>query len=227
MALREKLLKLYRDLRVADVRDAMDALMLHGQGSMHHALRPLWPARACGIARTARYLPYRGPRPPAGAKAYAAWSGRYYAEICRYPWVETLSPGDFMVIDCSGVDAGLMGSENTLSCLRRGCRGFVADAGVRDTDEIILQKIPFWTARISQSMVQARLAFADAGQPVAVGGVQVRPGDIVVADGDGVIVVPEDQAETVARLARAEHQRDKKNRRRHYKALGRAPDDTV
>jgi regulator of RNase E activity RraA len=227
VARRAKLLKLYQDLRVADVRDAMDALMLHGQGSMHHSLRPLWHTRAHGIAATARYLPYRGPRPPAGEKAYAAWSGRYYREICRYPWVETLRPGDFMVIDCSGVDAGLMGSENTLSCLRRGCRGFASDAGVRDTDEIILEQVPFWTARICQSMVQARLEFADAGQPVAVGGVQVRPGDMVVADGDGVIVVPEDQAETVARLARAEHQRDKKKRRRHYAALGRAPDSTV
>jgi 4-hydroxy-4-methyl-2-oxoglutarate aldolase len=224
---REKLLKLYQDLRVADVRDAMDALMLHGQGSMQHSLRPLWRTRAHGIAATARYLPYRGPRPPAGGQAYAAWSGRYYAEICRYPWVETLAPGDFMVIDCSGVDAGLMGSENTLSCLRRGCRGFVSDAGVRDTDEIILQQVPFWTARVCQSMVQARLAFADTGQPVAVGGVQVRPGDVVVADGDGVIVVPQDHAEAVARLARAEHQRDKRKRRRHYAALGRAPDSTV
>jgi regulator of RNase E activity RraA len=157
VARREKLLKLYQDLRVADVRDAMDALMLHRQGSMHHSIRPLWRTRAHGIAATARYLPYRGPRPPEGVKAYAEWSGRYYAEICRYPWVEELTPGDFMVIDCSGVDAGLMGSENTLSCLRRGCRGFVSDAGVRDTDEIVLQQVPFWTARICQSMVQARL----------------------------------------------------------------------
>ncbi len=61
-ALRTKLLSLYQDLRVADVRDAMDLLSLHQQGSMQTAVVPLWRTRAYGIAATARYLPYRGPR---------------------------------------------------------------------------------------------------------------------------------------------------------------------
>jgi 4-hydroxy-4-methyl-2-oxoglutarate aldolase len=224
---RQKLLVLYEDLRVADVRDAMDVVSLHAQGSMHHTVRPLWRTRAFGIAVTARYLPYRGERPPEGTRPYKTWSDRYYQEICRYPWVDALAEGDFVVLDCSGVDAGLMGSDNTLGCLRRGCRGFVSDAGVRDTDEVIVQKVPFWSARICQSMVQARLAYESHGQSVAVGGVAVVPGDVVVADGDGVIVVPQHKAEAVARHARAEHERDKANRRRHYQALGRKRDDTV
>ena len=225
--LREKLLSAYQDLRVADVRDAMDVVSLHGQGSMDRTIVPLVRTRAFGIAVTARYLPYRGERPPEGTREYKKWTGRYYAEICRYPWVDALQNGDFAVIDCSGVDAGLLGSDNTLGCIRRGCRGFASNAGVRDTDEIILQKVPFWTARICQSMVQARLAYESHGLPVAVGGVQIVPGDVVVADGDGVIVVPQDKAEAVARHALAEHERDKVNRRKHYQALGRKLDDTV
>jgi regulator of RNase E activity RraA len=76
-------------------------------------------------------------------------------------------------------------------------------------------------------MVQARLQFDAMDVPVAVGGVTVCPGDMVVADGDGVIVVPQSVAIDVAKLARDEHERDKANRRRHYEALGMAPDETV
>jgi 4-hydroxy-4-methyl-2-oxoglutarate aldolase len=55
---RDELLELYKDLRVADVRDGMDWNMMHHYGSMSPAIRPLWRTRAVGIARTARYLPY-------------------------------------------------------------------------------------------------------------------------------------------------------------------------
>jgi hypothetical protein len=64
--------------------------------------------------------------------------------------------GDFIVIDQSGVNAGLMGSENTLTALKRGVRGFVSNGGVRDTDEVILQQVPFWSRMVSQGMVQSR-----------------------------------------------------------------------
>jgi len=147
--------------------------------------------------------------------------------VCSYPWVEDIEEGDFLVIDQSGVNAGLMGSANTLGCLEAGARGFVTNGGVRDTDEIIIQQIPFWSAFCSQAMVQARLEFDAKDIPVCVGGVQVRPGDVVVADGDGVIVVPQDIAEEVARYAHEEHDRDKKTRRDHYRRLGRDEDDTV
>jgi 4-hydroxy-4-methyl-2-oxoglutarate aldolase len=225
---REKLLQLYADLRVADVRDGLDVLGWHHYGSVSPAIRPLWCTRTHGIARTARYLPYRGRIPELDPEAYGKWSGRYYGEVCRYPWVQELQPGDFMVIDVSGVDVGLMGSENTLACLKRGCRGFATNGGgVRDTDEVILQQVPFWSAFVSQSMVQGRLEYDAHDVPVALGGVTVRPGDVVVADGDGVIVVPGEIATEVARHAHAEHERDMKSRGQHYRDLGRAPDPTV
>ena len=224
---RQELLDLYAGLRVADIRDGMDWNMMHPYGSMSPAIRPLWRTRAVGIARTARYLPFRGPIPPMTSQEYDEWSHEYYHSVCTYPWMDEIQAGDFVVIDQSGVDAGLMGSNNSLAGLRNGAAGFVTNGGVRDTDELILQQIPFWSAFVSQSMVQGRLCFDAKDVPVAVGGVHVRPGDVVVADGDGVIVVPRELARDVARYARRELENDKAGRRKLYRDLGMELDDTV
>jgi 4-hydroxy-4-methyl-2-oxoglutarate aldolase len=224
---RQELLAAYEDLRVADVRDGMDTMGMHHVGSMSPAIRPLWRTRAFGIAKTVRYLPYEGTVPPMSPEAYGKWVGEYYRDVCPYPWIGEIVEGDFAVIDQSGVNAGLMGSANTLSGVRNGVRGYVTNGGVRDTDEVILQKVPFWSAMCSQSMVQGRLRYDAHDVPVSVGGVTVHPGDLVAADGDGVIVVPRETALDVAAHARAEHDRDKVTRRKSYDALGMEPDETV
>ena len=224
---REELLSLYADLRVADVRDGLDTLMHHHTGSLAPAIRPLWRTRACGIARTARYLPYDGTIPTMTPEEYWKWSGEYYSKVNPYPWMDGILPGDFIVIDQSGVDAGLMGSNNSLAGFKAGARGYVSNGGVRDTDELILQKIPFWSAFVSQKMVQGRLRFDAKEIPVAVGGVTVHPGDVVVADGDGVIVVPRALAKDVARYGDEEHVRDKAIRKKLYQDLGRSLDPSV
>jgi len=224
---RQEILKLFEGLRVADVRDGMDWLMMHDYGSMSPDVRPLFRTRAYGIARTARYLPYEGPIPRLTPEEYTEWSNWYYREVCTYPWIEEIEAGDFVVIDQSGVDAGLMGSNNALAGFRNGARGYVTNGGVRDTDELIIQKIPFWSIFISQKMVQGRLRFEARDLPVSVGGVVVRPGDVVVADGDGVIVVPRGLAREVARHARRELTQDKAARRRLYEQVGLELDETV
>ncbi|MFW5985177.1 MAG: RraA family protein [Halanaerobiaceae bacterium] len=224
---RDELLDLFSDLRVADVRDGMDFVGLHHYGSMDPDIRPLERVRACGIARTARYLPYEGEIPEMTPEEYGDWSGWYYSEVCTYPWMDEIKEGDFVVIDQSRVDAGLMGSNNALAGKKEGVNGYVTNGGVRDTDEIIIEEIPFWSRMISQSMVQGRLRYDDHDIPVNVGGVQVNPGDVVVADGDGVIVVPRDKAFAVAKWAHGELENDKKGRKQLYKELGMELDDTV
>ena len=224
---RAKILSEYADLRVTDVRDGMDNLMLHYSGSVGPAVRPLERRHAFGIARTCRYVPFTGSVPQLGEEEYWEWSDMYYRDICPYPWIDAIEDGDFIAIDLSGLNVGLMGSDNTLTCARKGARGFVCDGGVRDTDEIIMQGIPFWSRTIAQTMVQGRLQFDSMDRPVSIDGAYVRPGDVVVADGDGVIVVPQEHALDVARLAHAEHERDKKRRRDHYEALGWDPDATM
>ena len=224
---RDKLLELYKDLRVADVRDGMDWNMMHHYGSMSPSIRPLWRTHAVGIARTARYLPYDEAIPTMTPEEYSKWSGWYYQNVCTYPWMKAIEPGDFCVIDQSGVDVGLMGSNNSLAGVRDGATGYVTNGGMRDTDELILQKVPFWSTMISQGMVQGRLRFDAMDIPVSVGGVQVHPGDIVVADGDGVIVVPRKMAVDVAQYAHQELANDKVGRRKIYEEMGMELDETV
>ena len=224
---RGELLALFKGLRVADARDGMDSVMMHRTGSVLPDIRPLWRTRAVGIARTVRYLPFDGAIPEMRPEEYDEWVGWYYREVCPYPWMKDIEEGDFCVIDQSGVDAGLMGSNNSLSGVKSGAVGYVTNGGVRDTDEIIIQKVPFWSAFVSQSMVQGRLQFDAKDVPVCVGGVTVHPGDVVVADGDGVLVVPVKVARDVARYARKTLDGDKEGRKKLYKALDMELDDTV
>ncbi|MBN1887584.1 MAG: hypothetical protein JW850_06325 [Thermoflexales bacterium] len=225
---RENLLALYHDLRVCDVRDGMDALGYFHYGSLDPRIRPLWRTRAYGLARTTRYLPYVGPVPHVSAEQYRQeWTGWYYDEVSPYPWCDDVEEGDFVVIDQSGMNVGLIGSENSLRLFNQGARGIVTNGGIRDTDEIVLEKVPCWSLYAAQTMAQVRVQFDAKNIPVAISGVQVRPGDVVMADGDGVIVVPQEIAEQVARWAHEEHDRDKETRREHYRQAGLAFDDSV
>ncbi len=223
-----ELLELFKPLRVADVRDGMDWMGYHFFGTVDKNVRPLYRTKAVGIAHTARYVPYEGPHPIVTAEQYKEWSDRFYNEVCTYPWVQDIEEGTFMCIDVAGVDVGLIGSENSLVCKLAGCIGFLLNGGgIRDTDECIAQQIPVWSYFVSQKMDQARLRFIEKDVPIAIGGVAVYPGDIVVADGDGVIVVPRKVAYDVAKYASRELFNDKNSRREKYEALGWELDDSV
>jgi regulator of RNase E activity RraA len=225
---RQEVLRLYHDLRVCDVRDGMDAMGYFHHGTLDPSFRPLWRTRAFGIAKTVRYLPYRGPEPRMSAKEYREeWTPMYYNEICTYPWTQNIEEGDFIIIDLSGLNVGLIGSCNGLGIFTDGARGFVINGGVRDTDELILEQVPVWSTSIAQTMVQVRLEYDAHNIPIAVGGVQVQPGDIIVADGDGVIVVPGEIARDVAHWAHDEHEHDKQERRTLYEKADLEFDGTV
>lgn len=222
------LLALFDPLRVADVRDGMDWMGYHHYGSLDPKIRPLWRTRSCGIAHTARYLPYEGPAPVITGPEYSEWSNWYYENVAAYPWIHEIQDGDMMVLDVSGVDVGLIGSENSLLAVKNGVRGFITNGGgIRDTDEMILQQIPVWSYFVSQKMDQCRIRFLEKDRPVAIGGVAIYPGDVIVADNDGVIVVPRGAARDVAKWAHREWETDKHNRRQRYLDLGRKLDDTV
>ena len=140
--------------------------------------------------------------------------------------------GDFMVRSIgeavSGVDVGLLGSNNSLEALKAGAVGFVLNGGgIRDTDEVIMQNVPVWCKHVSQGMDQARLRYVEKNVPVAIGGVAVYPGDVIVADNDGVIVVPRKVAFDVAKYAWQEMNGDKLGRQKLYQDLGWDLDDTV
>jgi len=224
---RQEILELYKDLRVTDVRDGLDWNMMHHYGSVHYSIRPLFRTRVIGIARTSRYVPYEESVPPMSPEEYTEWVAWYYANVTKNPGFDEIEEGDFICIDQSEVSVGILGSNNSLAYYARGARAFLTNGGVRDTDELILQKIPVWSQFISQGMNQGRIRFDSKDVPVSIGGVVIYPGDVVVADGDGVVVVPRKMALQVAKYAHQELKKDKAGRRKLYEALGWEPDHTV
>ena len=225
-----ELLELFARLRVTDVRDGMDWMGYHFYGTVDKDIRPLFRGQksVVGIARTARYVPYEGPAPRCTPEEYTQWVKMYYSEICYDPWSADILPGDFICLDIAGLDVGLLGSANTLACKTKGAVGFVTNGGgIRDTDEVVIQQIPVWSKFISQPMDQARIRFIEKDIPIGIGGVAIYPGDVVVADGDGVIAVPRAVARDVARWAWREASADKVLRKSLYLELGMEPDDTV
>ncbi|HEX6970815.1 MAG TPA: RraA family protein, partial [Limnochordia bacterium] len=186
---RAALLEAYAPLRVADVSDGMDWVRMPDVGLVSPAIRPLWRGfRMCGIARTVRYVPTNRVIPTMSPEEYDQAVAEWYRSVCTYPFGEHIQPGDVVVIDASDTDVGLLGSNNVLAYINKGARGLVTNGGCRDTDEVIRQKCPVFCRHISRTMVQGRLEFAAMDEPINVGGVLVRPGDVVVGDGDGVIV---------------------------------------
>jgi regulator of RNase E activity RraA len=225
-----ELIKLFERLRVTDVRDGMDWVGYHHYGTVDYKIRPLFrpEASVIGIARTARYVPYEGPLPALPPEEYTEWVKMYYRKICYDPWGKDIEPGDFICLDIAGLDVGLLGSNNTLAGKKKGAVGYMTNGGgIRDTDECIIQKINVWSKHVSQPMDQARIRFIEKDIPVAIGGVAVYPGDVVVGDGDGVIVVPRKAARDVAKYAWQEASADKKARKQMYIDLGMALDTTV
>jgi regulator of RNase E activity RraA len=106
-------------------------------------------------------------------------------------------------------------------------RGYVIDGVCRDSDEVRMQKGPVFCTVRRPSHVYGRTCNAQVDVPIVCAGVRVEPGDVVVADGDGVVVVPRDIAEEVARRAKLVLDKDKVARARLYKKLGWEPDPSV
>ena len=231
----QEILRLFHGLRVADVSDGMDKAGLHGIGLMDPAILPLWTDtekfthRIAGIAVTARYVPTQ--RPPAGKMTpmeFDRWEAEFYSRFSSEPFLELIRPGTVLVIDdVEEADVGTIGSYNIAEWKLHGCVGVVTDAAARDTDEIALQRIPLYLRQRGRGIRPGRNEIESVNRPVAVGGVLVKPGDVVVADGDGVIVVPRAQAKDVAAFAREVTEKDRAGRRELYKELGREPDFTV
>jgi regulator of RNase E activity RraA len=228
------LLKMFEGLRVADVSDGMDAVGLQDVGLMDPRIAPLWrdldafSHRFCGVAVTVRYVPTNKRASRVSPEEFKAFEDRWYRELSPEPFVGLLGAGSVVVIDGhEDGDTGTIGSNNIMTWKARGAVGVVTSGGARDTDEIIKEKVPLYFRGPGRGIRPGRNEVESVNRPVTVGGVLVRPGDVVVADGDGVAVVPREHAEAVARAARAVLEADKAARRKLYERLGLPPDRTV
>jgi 4-hydroxy-4-methyl-2-oxoglutarate aldolase len=229
-----KLLKLYEGLRVADVSDGMDMAGLPGIGLVDPAIHPDWIDRKTmshqfrGIAVTVRYVPTQKPDRPEPGQKFQEWEGNFYNAYSHEAFAKLIKPGTAIVIDdVEDKDIGSIGSYNILYWKHLGAVGVVTDATSRDTDEIEIEKVPLYLRKKGRGIRPGRNEIESVNRPVVIGGVLVCPGDIIVADGDGVIVVPRAKAEQVAAFSREVLRKDKDARRDLYKKVGLPSDHTV
>lgn len=187
----------------ADAQDAA-ALGRSGTATVHEAqgrrgylgpeYRPAWPgARIGGTAVTA-----------------LCWPGD---NLMIHVAVEQCHEGDVLVVATTSPSTdGLFGELFATALARRGVRGVVLASGVRDVAELHEMGFPAWSRAVSaQGSVKATPGSVNT--PVVLGGQVVHPGDVVVADDDGVVVVPRGDAPAVRAAAAAREEKEATNRR--------------
>jgi 4-hydroxy-4-methyl-2-oxoglutarate aldolase len=153
-------------------------------GAMDHTVQPIvWGQRACGNALTVRCHPGDN--------------------LMLHAAIGIARPGDIIVADVGGLqDAGYWGEITTVAAQARGVVGLIIGGGIRDRAAIVARGFPIWSTGICMRATVKRTA-GDLNVPVVVGGVAVAPGDLVLADDDGVVVVAQSALEVVLERARA------------------------
>jgi regulator of RNase E activity RraA len=177
-------------LHPAVVADCLDRLELRSQ-VLDPGIRPLYPdAKVAGYAATVRCVAVDG--------VPASRDDWYRGELAA---VDALQPGEVMVVStCRG---SYWGELLATAARHRGARGIVADAYTRDTLALIEMRFPTFAAGIHVADSLGRIDVDAVGVPVRCGGVEVAPGDLVLGDHDGVVVIPAARAEEVVGLAEA------------------------
>lgn len=228
MPVSKEALAIFRSVRTSDVTDALDSLGLQERYEMNPLMRPMYPGICfAGLAHTAEYNLIDK---PLSEMTYDEFDTRQYKQgpdglwQGAGPWGES---DEVLVIDAKRTRAGILGSNNTLTGRKKGVVGFVIDGTCRDSAECILQKTPVFSTVRSPAHPMGRIGPVADNKPIVCAGVVVRPGDVVIGDDDGVVVVPQELADEVARRASLIQDKDRPSRRAGYKAIGLPLDETV
>jgi regulator of RNase E activity RraA len=116
--------------------------------------------------------------------------------------IEDMPPGVIAVADAMGVSgAGIFGDILTARMVKRGVVGLVTDGVVRDVAGVLATGLPVWCAGVAAPASVVGLTFVGWQEPIGCGGVAVFPGDVVVADADGAVLIPAALLEDVVKLA--------------------------
>lgn len=202
-----------QDRRLAAIRDDLAQVstatafhMLLQQGWRNTYMTGVQPLQELGLgrrlvgrARTCQYLLRRGPeRPPATEEEIAAARARRLSSP-EIVLIESLEPGDVFCVDALGVrTAGIIGDILATRIKVRGALAAVINGAVRDTPYVKSVGLPIYCAATHPSASGRDVVPVASDLPVNMAGVQVLPGDIILADDEGVLAMPLDLAEYVA-----------------------------
>jgi len=167
-------LKAFRNVSTANISDAM-----HRSGQME-GLREYSPGKIVGTAVTVRTYP-------------GDWAKPVEA-------IDVAKEGDVIVVDAGGSGIAVWGELASQSCITKKLAGVVIDGALRDLEDIKKIKFPAYAKHVTPTAGEPR-GLGEINVPVKCGGVLVRPGDYVIADGDGIVVVPKERAVEVANRA--------------------------
>ncbi|MBO9554464.1 fumarylacetoacetate hydrolase family protein [Cellulomonas sp.] len=163
-------------------------------------VRPMHPAtKLVGTARTLRFVPAR-------EDLFARHGAGHNAQKRAF---DALGEGDVLVIEARGeTGSGTFGDILALRARARGAAGIVTDGGVRDHDAVRAVGLPVYSAGAHPAVLGRRHVPWDVDVAVACGGTTVEPGDVVVGDADGVVVIPPDLVEEVVEATLAQEEED-------------------
>lgn len=176
MSREEEMIAIFREVSGPNISDAM-----HRKGAMRGILPINLGIKIVGKAVTVQTFPGDWAKPVES--------------------IDMAGPGDVLVIYNGSNSISPWGGLATLSCKMRGVEGAVIDGAVRDVDEIRALKYPIWASGITPNAGDPK-GMGEINSEITCGGQTVKPGDYIVADENGVVVIPKERAYEIARRAK-------------------------
>jgi len=213
-----KLVERYKKIRVADVIDALDRYGFHDKVLVANEIKPLYSGiMMAGYAVTVKANRVQDEIPSMTPEEYEKFAGEWYGKKANYEhFMKHAGPGVVLAVDLDGCnDVGFWGSNIGLSAKVKGVEGIVLDGGCRDTYEVRKIQFPVFCRAIGRTEVIGRIEIKseNVNVPITVGGAYVNPGDVVVGDDDGVVIVPKKVAAQVLERAEKQLELDRKGQK--------------